>query len=242
MFPFFCGESMSEDNIQRYWKTEEISRLFGFDNVRSVQYLAENGVIKPIDVTIDHRRVKRYDLLPTITAAVTYYRNKVYNKEQKRSESELKSQKLMAEIALKESQGELHRLKTDIAAGRYISVEEIRVSLTKYFVEFKTYMLTIPARLIGRLAGVVTPVEARRLETELQREVENQLRQFVALAQREGAEEPEKKPVRKTPAKPAKTTKTATKKTTAKKTTTKKTAAKKTPAKKTVRKTTKKDG
>ena len=227
-----------KQGINQWWKTEELAKLFGFDNVRSVQYLSENGIIKPVDKTIDHRRVKRYDLLPTITAVVVYYRNKANGRDRQQSEAELKQQKLLAEIALKESQGELHRLKTDIAAGRYISVEEIKISLTKYFVEFKTYMLTIPARVIGRLAGVVTPVEARRLETELQKEIENQLRQFVSLARKEGSlEAAEEKPEKKASVRPAKTTK----KTTAKKTT-KKTAAKKAPAKKTVKKTVKKDG
>ena len=38
----------------------------------------------------------------------------------------MKEQKLRAEVALKESQGELHRLRTEIAAGKYISIEEVK--------------------------------------------------------------------------------------------------------------------
>lgn len=39
---------------------------------------------------------------------------------------------MQADIALKESQGELHRLKTEIAAGQYISVEEVKLDYAKF--------------------------------------------------------------------------------------------------------------
>lgn len=57
---------------------------------------------------------------------------KAYGREQINTEAELKEQKLKAEIALKESQGELHRLRTAIAAGEYISIEEARADYTKF--------------------------------------------------------------------------------------------------------------
>ena len=64
--------------------------------------------------TVDGRR---YDLVPTIQQYVKYLSDKAYGKDRSEKELELREQKMKADIALKESQGELHRLKTDIAAG-----------------------------------------------------------------------------------------------------------------------------
>lgn len=70
--------------------------------------------------------------MPTIQAYTKYLADKAYGREQINTEAELKEQKLKAEIALKESQGELHWLRTAIAAGEYISIEEARADYTKF--------------------------------------------------------------------------------------------------------------
>ena len=76
---------------------------------------------------------RRYELVPTIRSYVKYLSDKAYNRAQSDKEAELKSQKLQAEIALKESQGELHRLRTDIARGKYIGVEEAQIDYQRFF-------------------------------------------------------------------------------------------------------------
>ncbi|MFR3250599.1 MAG: hypothetical protein ACLTQL_05780 [Eisenbergiella sp.] len=94
-------------------------------------------------------------------------------------ELELREQKLQADIALKESQGELHRLKTDIAAGKYISVEEVQMDYSKFFVTFKKFALSIPARIVGMFSGQLEPAEARKVEKEMASEVNRLLDAFV---------------------------------------------------------------
>ena len=65
---------------------------------------------------------------------VKYLSDKAYGKQHRTDkEIELREQKMQADIALKESQGELHRLKTEIAAGQYISVEEVKLDYAKFF-------------------------------------------------------------------------------------------------------------
>ena len=91
----------------------------------------------------------------------------------------MKEQKLKAEIALKESQGELHKLRTEIAAGRYISVEEVKLDYGSFFVSFKKFAMSIPSKLAGRLTGFVDPVEVRSIENDLQKEVKRLLSGFV---------------------------------------------------------------
>ena len=91
----------------------------------------------------------------------------------------LGGRKRKADVALKESQGELHRLKTEIAAGKYISIEEVKLDYAKFFVAFKKFATSLPSRIIGMLSGGIDPTEARHLEKELASEVNRLLGAFV---------------------------------------------------------------
>ena len=122
---------------------------------------------------------RRYELVPTIQRYVQYLSDKAYGKNRSEKENELREQKMRAEIALKESQGELHRLKTEIAAGKYISVEEVTLDYTRFFVSFKNFAMAIPARVADMIASYVEPLEARRIEKSLQQEMRRLLTAFV---------------------------------------------------------------
>ena len=161
------------------YRVEIIAQLFGV-TVRRIQQLTQEGVL-PTTETVDGRR---YDLVPTIQQYVKYLSDKAYGKNRSEKEMELWEQKMKAEIALKESQSELHRLKTDIAAGRYISVEEATMDYSRFFVAFKKFALSLPGRLITRISGLVDPTEARHIEKELQADVTQLLRAFVVAGVR----------------------------------------------------------
>lgn len=166
-----------------YYRVEIIAQLFGV-SVRRIQQLTQEGIL-PTTETADGRR---YDLVPTIQSYVRYLSDKAYGKNHSEKELELKEQKMKADIALKESQGELHRLKTDIAAGKYISIEEVQVDYSKFFVIFKKFALSIPSKVAGIAQTVVDPVIARSLEKDLAYEVNNLLQGFVVAAKVEGGE------------------------------------------------------
>ena len=150
-------------------RVEIIAQLFGV-TVRRIQQLTQEGVL-PTTETVDGRR---YDLVPTIQQYVKYLSDKAYGKE-----LELREQKLRADVALKESQSELHRLKTDIAAGKYIAVEEVTMDYERFFVTFKNFAMSLPARLTDEISGYVPPLEARRIEKELHQKIRNLLVAFV---------------------------------------------------------------
>jgi len=102
---------------------------------------------------------------------------------------ELREQKMKAEIALKESQGELHQLKTAIAAGKYIAVEEVTLDYQRFFVTFKKFAMALPTRLMDEcLSAYVDPTEARRVEKQLQKEDQNILTAFVVAGVTAGHE------------------------------------------------------
>lgn len=166
-----------ESNNKGYYETKVIAQLFGV-SVRRIQQLTQDGVIE----TVRTKDGRRYELAPTIQKYVKYLSDKAYGKSKTETEVQLKEQKLRAEIALKESQGDLHKLRTDIAAGRYISVEEIKMDYSRFFVSFKKFAMGIPNRLAGRLMGFIEPVEVRKLEQELQKDVTKLLKSFVVSA------------------------------------------------------------
>lgn len=159
----------------QFYESKVIAQLFGV-SVRRIQQLTQEGIIETTQVPGEGRR---YELVPTIQAYTKYLADKAYGREQSDREAELKEQKMKADIALKESQGELHRLKTDIAAGKYIAVEEVRLDYERFFVAFKNFAMSLPTRLVDEISSYLEPLEARRVEKELHQRVRNLLVAFV---------------------------------------------------------------
>lgn len=145
---------------------------------RRIEQLTSDGVLEKIK---ENRRV-HYDLKDSVKRYIKYTNDRALGKDRSSIEANLKEQKLRAEIALKESQGELHKLRTEIATGNYISVEEVQSDYSSFFVIFKNFALSIPSKVAGRLAGFVDPVEVRELESDLQKEVKNMLNNFIVKA------------------------------------------------------------
>lgn len=171
-----------------FYKSDVIANLFGV-SVRRIQQLTQDGVIS----TTKTSQGRMYELRPTIQQYVKYLSDKAYGKSKSEAEAKLKEQKLEAEVALKQSQGELHRLRTEIAAGKYIAIEEVKIDYSRFFVSFKKFAMSIPSKLAGRLSGFLDPVEVRQIENELQNEVTKLLRSFVVSVTIEERPAPEKK-------------------------------------------------
>lgn len=160
-------------------RVEIIAQIFGV-SVRRVQQITQEGIIETTATTKDGKAVRRYDLIPTVQKYISYLSDKAYGKAHRTDkEIELREQKMAADIALRESQGELHRLKTAIAAGDYISIEEVRLDYAKFFVVFKKFAMSMPARISGMLSGSIEPLEARRVEKEVSSEIAELLNSFV---------------------------------------------------------------
>lgn len=154
----------------------EIAQLFGL-GVRRIGQLQSDGIIGAEKAK--GKGGKRYNLEDTIKKYVAHLSNKAYGKEKTDAEAKLKEQKLKADIKLKESQGELHELKTLIAAGKFIAVEDVKRDYANFFVNFKKFALAIPSNVAGRLNGAVEPTEVRKIESELLEEITELLREFV---------------------------------------------------------------
>lgn len=173
-----------EQDMKGYASKDTICRLFGLTG-RRIEQLVADGVIERVKLKSGE---VRFETATTIQKYIKYLSDKAYGRERSDKEAELKEQKLRADVALKESQGELHRLRTEIAAGNYISVEEVKADYSRFFIVFKNFALSIPGKMAGRLSGFVDPVEVREIENELQKEVKKLLSDFVSRAVVEKAE------------------------------------------------------
>lgn len=158
-------------------ETKVIAELFGV-SVRRIQQLTQEGVLE----TVKTDAGRRYDKISTIQAYIKYLSDKAYGRTASKSEAELKEQKLKVEIALKESQRDLHVLRTDIAAGKYITVEEVKLDYSRFFVAFKKFALSLPNKIAWQVSGLIEPTELRRIENEMQTEVKKLLESFVISA------------------------------------------------------------
>lgn len=177
----------SDVSSKSAYKAEVIAQLFGV-TVRRVQQLTQDGIIE----TRKTPEGRRYDLGPTVQKYIAYLSDKAYGRDQNKRETELREKKLEAEVALKESQGELHQLRTAIAAGKYISVEDVQMDYSRFFVVFKKFALSIPSRVAGTISTAVDPVMARAVEKDLAQEINRMLRGFVIAGKvgGEGADGP----------------------------------------------------
>lgn len=159
-------------------RVEVIASLFSL-SVRRIQQLTQEGVLPTADVLIKGRKARRYMLIDTVRRYTAYLNDKINGKGKTDRMLELKEQKLEAEIALKEAQGELQNIKREIAVGRYIDTQEVELDYINFFVVFKKFCMSIPGRISGRISGSIDSTEARAIEKDLLDEVTQLLNSFV---------------------------------------------------------------
>ncbi len=58
-------------------------------------------------------------------------------------------------------------------------MDEVRIDYAKFFLVFKKFAMSVPARVCGMLSGQLEPLEARRIEKEMSAEVSALLVSFV---------------------------------------------------------------
>lgn len=162
--------------------SEELGEYFGL-SVRRINQMAIEGTLK--------KEGRRFPLKENVLVYIQDLQRRA-NGRTSASEEELKKKKLEADIALKESQGELHQLKTAIATGQYISVEEVQVDYTKFFVTFKKFIMNLPARIIGFVAPYMDPSESRKLEKDITNDLNGMLAAFVVAGTEAKPAEPKK--------------------------------------------------
>ena len=86
-------------------------------------------------------------------------------------------------------QGQLHRLKTAIAEGKYIPADQAAEELAEFMAMFKKFAMNIPPRTVGTLAGYADALTIRTMEKAMRKELETMLTAFSDAAMEQRQEE-----------------------------------------------------
>ena len=145
-------------------------------SLRTAQRHSQSGLFPVVRVK---SRSNMYCLSECVKAFINY---KVSECEQKSEKDKLelqKIEKLKAEVTLKQSQAELHEIRTEIQKGNYIAIDKVQEDYKNFFTVFKKFAMAIPSRVGGMISGTVEPTVSRGIERDLQVEVNDMLRNFV---------------------------------------------------------------
>lgn len=157
-----------------------IGALVGLSE-RRIQQLTRSGVLET--ETPPGRKAKKYPTCKTIQRYITHVRQKAQDDAASGSElAELSLKKLKAEVELKESQGQLHRLKTAIAEGKYVDTEHAGQDLAEFLRTFRQFAMDMPARAVRSMPGQVDTVTAKAMEKAMRSEMETMLTAFAEAA------------------------------------------------------------
>ena len=154
-----------------------IGELVGLSE-RRIQQLTRTGVLET--EAPPGRKARKYRTCQTVQKYIAHVRQKAQTDAEGAAElEELGLKKLRAEVELKESQGELHRLKTAIAAGKYVDTENAGRELAEFLRSFRQFALDMPARAVRSMPGQVDAVTAKAMERAMRAELEAMLSAFT---------------------------------------------------------------
>ena len=145
---------------------------------RRIQQLTRSGVLEA--EAPPGRKARKYRTRETVRRYIAHVRQKAQDGAGGAAElEELGLKKLRAEVELKESQGELHRLKTAIAAGKYVDTENAGRELAAFLRSFRQFALDMPVRAVRSIPGQVDVVTAKAMERAMRTEMEAMLNTFA---------------------------------------------------------------
>lgn len=154
-----------------------IGELVGLSE-RRIQQLTRSGVLET--EAPPGRKARKYRTCQTVRMYIAHVCQKAQNDAEGVAElEELGLKKLRAEVELKESQSELHRLKTAIAAGKYVDTENAGRELAGFLRSFRRFAMDMPARAVRSMPGQVDTVTAKAMEKSMRTEMEAMLNAFT---------------------------------------------------------------
>lgn len=151
-----------------------LGKLLGV-NVRTIQRLNADGVFNDVG----EGRSLEFGLMDAVQDYIEYIRAGSQGGDDGAEVEKLKKQKLEAEIALKESQGELHEMKTRLFRGEIIEIDQVEDDYKAFFRVFKRLISSIAPRVAGQLSGYTDAVTIRKIERDINDDLNRTVETFV---------------------------------------------------------------
>lgn len=145
-------------NEQLYVDAKYIANVFGV-TVRRVQQLTQDGVLSTEQV--GGRR--KYDLAQSIQGYVAYWKNKATGNEKTKKDAANESDKLAAEVRLKNAKAETAELELEELRGTLHNAEDVEAVMTDHILLLRSMILALPGRLAVDVCGASTPTQAADL-------------------------------------------------------------------------------
>lgn len=161
--------------VPEWSSTTAIAKLLG-KTVRRIQQLTQEGVLETS--VPPGGGARKYSTCETVQRYIAHVEQKAQETGENSRAAELNLKKLEAEVELKESQGQLHRLKTAIAEGKYISAEQATEELAEFMAVFKKFAMNIPPRIAGMLSNYADAITVRAMEKSMRKELDGMLAAF----------------------------------------------------------------
>ena len=168
--------------VPEWANSTAIAQLLG-KTTRRIQQLTQDGILET--EVPPGGGARKYRTCETIQRYIAHVEQKAQEVGEGGRLAELNLKKLEAEVALKESQGSLHRLKTAIAEGKYIPAEQATEELAEFMAAFQKFAMTIPARMAGAMAGYADAITIRNAQKAIRKELETMLTAYVDAMQAE---------------------------------------------------------
>ncbi len=141
----------STSAIPEWCTTSTIAKLIGKSD-RWVQELVKSGVLST--EIPPEGGTRKYKTAETMQAYIEYVKEKAQGDKSAANAEELKLEKLCAEVNLKESQGRLYKLKTEVEEGNFVRAESAQKAVSDYMSVFRKFVLAIGYNLLVQQKSV----------------------------------------------------------------------------------------
>ena len=139
---------------QNYVDVKFIKHILGFDSVRRVQQLTQDGVLNTCEVEVGGRKVKRYDLCPAVLAYINHLKARTTKGYTDRKEQKT-IEKMQAEIDYKSAKARMAELELEELAGHMHAAEDVEKMTADLCLAVRSMLLALPGQLAVDVAQVV---------------------------------------------------------------------------------------
>lgn len=143
---------------EQLYGPEVIAKLFDFEGVRRVDQLVQDGVLTPTIVKENGRRVRKYDLIPTVQSYIRFLKDRADRRAQGTPEEAAKQAE--ADLRYKEARAEKMELEIQELRGQMHRAEDVAVLTNDMIARLRGGIMAIPGQVAVDCADARTPTEA----------------------------------------------------------------------------------
>lgn len=162
---------MPEEN-KNYWSTENLAILFDLSN-RRIQQLAQENILPHVST-----RPYQFDPLPTIREYVKYLQEKIRNAEKDEDSEKAESEKIRADADYKKSRARMAELELKELEGEMHRSEDVEAVMTQLVYTIRSMIVALPGRLAVNTFNANSASEASAIIREECNHVLNELANF----------------------------------------------------------------